>query len=52
MQIKNAVRFSLFMANPFNFFKKKFILLVILLVSSTSIIENRLKKKDKSVNIR
>ena len=48
---QNAVRFSLFMANPLIFLRKVFYPFSYILVSSTSIIENRLKKKDKSVNI-
>ena len=48
---QNAVKFSLWMANPLILLKKIFYPFSYILVSSTSIIENRLKKNNSNVNI-
>ena len=48
---QNAVKFSLWMANPLNLLRKIFYPFSYILVSSTSIIENRLKKNNSNVNI-
>ena len=48
---QNAVRFSLWMAKPLIILRKIFYPFSYLLVSSTSIIENRLKRNDSNVNI-
>ena len=48
---QNAVKFSLWMAKPLIILRKIFYPFSYLLVSSTSIIENRLKRNDSNVNI-
>ena len=48
---QNAVKFSLWMAKPLIFLRKIFYPFSYILVSSTSIIENRLKRNDSNVNI-
>ena len=48
---QNAVKFSLWMANPLILLRKIFYPFSYILVSSTSIIENRLKKNNSNVNI-
>ncbi len=48
---QNAVRFSLWMARPLVFLSKMFYPFSFLLVSTTSFIENRLRKKELDVNI-
>ena len=48
---QNAVKFSLLMAKPLTFLNKLFYPFSYLLVSTTSLIENRLIKKESNVNI-
>ena len=48
---QNAVKFSLWMASPLIILRKIFYPFSYILVSSTSIIENRLKKNNSNVNI-
>ena len=48
---QNAVKFSLMMAKPLMLLRKIFYPVSYFLVSSTSIIENKLKKKESNVNI-
>ena len=48
---QNAVKFSLWMAKPLTFLNKVLYPFSFLLISFTSIIENRLRKKDLNVNI-
>ena len=48
---QNAIKFSLWMAKPLTFLNKMLYPVSFLLVSTTSIIENRLRKKDLNVNI-
>tara|TARA_B100001057_G_scaffold54202_1_gene48120 strand:+ start:249 stop:1571 length:1323 start_codon:yes stop_codon:yes gene_type:complete len=48
---QNAVKFSLWMAKPLMILKKIFYPFSYILVSSTSIIENKLKKKESNVSI-
>ncbi len=48
---QNAVKFSLWMARPLMFLSKMFYPFSFLLVSTTSFIENRLRKKELNVNI-
>ena len=47
----NAIKFSLWMAKPLIFLNKALYPISFLLVSTTSIIENRLKRKELDVNI-
>ena len=47
----NAIKFSLWMAKPLTFLNKALYPISFLLVSTTSIIENRLKRKELDVNI-
>ena len=47
----NAIKFSLLMAKPLIFLNKALYPISFLLVSTTSIIENRLKRKELDVNI-
>ena len=47
----NAIKFSLWMAKPLTFLNKALYPISYLLVSTTSIIENRLKRKELDVNI-
>ena len=48
---QNAVKFSLWMAKPLMILKRIFYPFSYILVSSTSIIENKLKKKESNVSI-
>ena len=48
---QNAVKFSLWMARPLTLLSKLFYPFSFLLVSTTSFIENRLRKKELNVNI-
>ena len=47
----NAIKFSLWMAKPLTFLNKALYPISFLLVSTTSLIENRLKRKELDVNI-
>jgi len=47
----NAIKFSLWMAKPLTFLNKALYPISFLLVSTSSIIENRLKRKELDVNI-
>ena len=47
----NAIKFSLWMAKPLTFLNKALYPISFLLVSTTSFIENRLKRKELDVNI-